>query len=244
MENIDRSFHAQGSPEWYAERLAKFTSSKVAALLVTNKKAGQVFGDGAWTYIYEKISEMATGMIAETFGGNDATDWGNAHEPDGDFMYKKIKQIETIECGFITLNEAYGGSPDRLVGLDGLTEIKCPYNSANHIRHLDLESADDFRTEYPKYYTQVQGNLYATDRVWCDFISFDPRPKIEALQIKILRIYRDETMIRNIEECVGLATELVYDRFERMILSNLAEYNLIQPGTNLLDAANKPLLLN
>jgi hypothetical protein len=237
MENLDKSFHSQGSPEWYAERLGKFTSSKVAALLVTSKKAGQVFGDGAWTYIYEKMAEMSTGLVAETFGGNDATDWGIAHEPDAIEMYQHVKKQAVDACGFQTYSDAYGGSPDGMVLLDGILEVKCPYNSTNHLRNLDLESADDFKDEYKNYYTQIQGNLFATKRVWCDFISFDPRPKIEPLQIKIIRIYRDETMIRSIEERVDMATDILVERFERMIKANMSEYNLLPGATQHLLSA-------
>lgn len=222
MEGFDKSFNAQGSPEWYEERLGKFTSSKASCLLVSSKSPGQVFGEGAWTYIYEKIYELATGLVADEFDGNDATDWGLAHEPDADEMYCHIKKLKTEECGFVKYNDAFGGSPDRLVGTDGITEIKCPKNGTNHMKFLDIESADDFKSDYKKYYTQIQGNLLATKREWCDFISFDPRPKIEPLQIKIIRIYRDAVMIKNLEDRIELGAEIIVNRFEYMIKTGLA----------------------
>lgn len=217
MEAVDRSFHQQGSPEWFAERLGKFTSSKVSSLLVTSKKAGQMFGDGAWTYIYEKMDEITTGIVNDGFKGNDATDWGLAHENDAYSLYEIVKGIKTQECGFVIYNEAFGGSPDRFVGEDGILETKCPYIGANHMRLMDLECADDFKIEYPKYYSQIQGNLLTTKRVWCDFISYDPRQRLEFLSMKILRIYRDEAMIKNIDERVDAGMKIVTDRVELMI---------------------------
>lgn len=226
MEGIDKSFHEQGSPEWFAERLGKFTSSKIASLLVTSKKVGETFGDGAWTYIYEKIYELATGLVADQFKGNDSTDWGLAHEPDAFDMYKHVTKLEIETCGFVKFNEAFGGSPDALVNSEGIIEIKCPHNGVNHMKYMDIESADEFQSTYKAHYTQIQGNLLATKRQWCDFVSFDPRPKIEPLQIKILRIYRDATMIKTIEERIELGAEEINKRFEYMLKTSFERLKL------------------
>jgi hypothetical protein len=232
MENIDRSFHPQGSAEWHAERFRKFTSSKVNCLLVTSKTAGEPFGDGAWTYIYEKLDEWATGIIEENgFKGNDATDWGLANEPEAIGLYQIIKGYKVDLCGFETYSESFGGSPDGKVNADGIIEIKCPYVGSNHMALMDLESADQFKKFYKKYYTQIQSNLFVTQKEWCDFVSFNPRPKIELLQMKIIRIYRDEAMIKEIDQRVELATEVLTERFEYMINKNIELFNSIKKAS-------------
>jgi hypothetical protein len=221
MENIDRSFHPQGSPEWYGERFKKFTSSKAACLLVTSKTPGQEFGDGAWTYIYEKMDEWVTGIIEENgFKGNDATDWGLANEPEAIGLTQIVRGYKVEPCGFETYSETFGGSPDGKIGTDGILEIKCPYVGANHTALLDLESADDFKKFYKKYYTQIQSNLLVTKREWCDFISFNPRAKNILLQIKIIRIYRDEKMITEIDQRQQLATDILLERMDYIIRNN------------------------
>lgn len=232
MEGIDISFHPQGSPEWFAERFKKFTSSKAHCLLVKSTKAGEIFGDGAWTYIYEKMDEWATGVIEENgFKGNDATDYGIAYEPDARDMYQRVRGYDVRLCGFETYNESFGGSPDAKVNTDGILEIKVPFLGANHMAYMDLESADQFKKFYKKHYTQIQSNLLVTKKEWCDFVSYNPRPKIELLQIKILRIYRDEEMIKDIEERVELATDILTERFDWMIKSNTALFDKIKKAS-------------
>lgn len=232
MEGIDRSFHAQGSPEWFAERFKKFTSSKMHCLLVRSKTAGEVFGDGAWTYIYEKMDEWSTGIVEENgFKGNDATDYGLAYEDDARDMIQKVRGYKVELCGFETYNDSFGGSPDGLVDKHGILEIKVPFIGTNHMAYMDLENADQFKKFYKKHYTQIQSNLLVTKREWCDFCSFNPRPKIELLQIKLIRIYRDEEMIKDIDESVALATDILTERFEYMIKSNTELFDKIKKAS-------------
>lgn len=231
MEGIDISFHAQGSAEWFEERLGKFTSSKVKCLLVTSKTPGEAFGDGAWTYLYEKLNELTTGTVEENgFKGSDATDWGIAHEPEAIEMYQYIKKLTVEACGFETYNESYGGSPDGKIHDDnntdrGIIEVKCPYVGVNHLKFMDMETADEFKKDYKDYYCQIQSNLLVTNRIWCDFISYDPRQRLEAMQIKIIRIYRDEAFIKNLQERVELAIAVLIETLEKMLKKSIAFYN-------------------
>jgi hypothetical protein len=79
-----------------------------------------------------------------------------------------------------------------LIGTDGLIEVKCP-KSVTHLLTFRRGIASN-------YLLQVQGELLATGRQWCDFVSYDPRNLKHPLYIE--RIQRDEGLIGNIRAAV------------------------------------------
>jgi len=84
---------------------------------------------------------------------------------------------------------------------DGMVEIKCP----NTATHFDTLLAGKMPT---KYMPQVQWQMACANRLWNDFVSFDPRAP-EGLQLFITRIERDDKYIANLENEVHLfLTEL------------------------------------
>ena len=56
-------------------------------------------------------------------------------------------------------------------------EIKCPYNSSNHLRNLLLEDAEDLLDLHPDYYWQIISYLWLTNLKKAKFCSYDPRYK-------------------------------------------------------------------
>ena len=85
------------------------------------------------------------------------------------------------------------GTPDGLVGEDGIIEVKCPFNPLNHLANIRTgEQIMDYRW-------QIQGYLWITDRKWCDFMSFDPRFP-EHLRLSVHRVDRSEPMIQELAE--------------------------------------------
>ena len=105
-------------------------------------------------------------------------------------------------------------SPDSLIGDDGLLEIKCP-NSSTHIQTLRGAKID------PDYYKQVQWQMGCTGRVWCDFVSFDPRMPAH-LQMHTTRVKRDSTLIMEMES----AARVFLAEMDEMI----AELNKLYPA--------------
>jgi len=91
--------------------------------------------------------------------------------------------------------EGTHASPDRLVGEDGLVEIKCP-NSATHLDTLLSKKVP------AKYITQMQWQMAVTGRKWCDFVSYDPRFP-EQHQVFVQRIERDDEHIAQLEKDVA-----------------------------------------
>lgn len=198
----------QGSDLWLKIKIGKFSSSEAHRLIF---KKGNLT-DKAKKYIHEKVAEILTGE-QKNFD-SEATIWGHQNEPLADEAFTLKTGIETKECGFIMVNEFYGGSPDRLIGDEALTEIKCPFNSANHIKHCSLKDVEDFKSECPEYYYQIQSNLNVTGRAYAFFISYDPR--VTQCPLYVLLVKRDEKDIQLINECLEVATNELKTILEKL----------------------------
>ena len=198
----------QGTPEWFNERLFHFTSSELYKLMTKPKsKQDQEAGKPSKTaeeYIFEKLAEDLTGRCDDSLDTK-ALRWGETYEADARLAYETVTGNSVDLCGFIEWSRIFGGSPDGLVGEDGIIEIKCPFNSSNHVRYLLLENQYELNGLKPEYYAQIQGNLLVTGRKWCDFISYDPRCVRAEFALKILRVNRDEEFIKRIKEALDRA---------------------------------------
>lgn len=178
-----RRFHnvKQGTDEWQELRLGRATSSKFQAVMTKGKRKGEEFGKTFFTYIHDLLAEKHTGQTRDF--SSKATEWGNLYEPVARAEYSDRTFINVEQIGFCSLGEYIGASTDGLVSTNGILEIKCPENPANHI--------DYCLNGLPKQYiAQIQGGLYVTGREYCDFVSFDPRFE-EKDWMYIQRVYRD-----------------------------------------------------
>lgn len=109
-------------------------------------------------------------MGLEVFEGNEATRWGEENEPVALAAYEHWQQTKVDLCGFVPHQEHdwLGGSPDFMVGLEGMGEIKCPMSR-------------EIAIEIPAYYmAQAQGLMEICNRDWCDFVYWTP----EAMRVR------------------------------------------------------------
>lgn len=174
----------QGSPEWHSYRAGHATASRFADIMA---------GKGAReAYLYELVAERLAGPMRDA--GGMAKDWGSEAED----LARKAYMIRTgdfvQQVGFAVHDRIkwVGASTDGIVGLDGLVEIKSPFNSGIHARTLAQGMPD-------AHYWQVLGNLWIYNRQWLDFCSFDPAfPAPYDLYIK--RIDRVESSIKHLEK--------------------------------------------
>lgn len=179
----------QGSPEWIAARIGKVSASRIADMMAKTKSG---YSTSRANYAAELVAERLTGTKAEKFT-NAAMAHGTEQEPVARVMYEFMRDVTVTEVGVVlhpTIEMACA-SPDGLVGTDGLVEIKCPL-TATHIETLLGGSVDG------KYVKQMQFQMACTGRLWCDFVSFDPRMSGD-MQIHIQRVPRDGAMIVEIE---------------------------------------------
>ena len=156
----------QGSPEWLEARKGKLTASNVGAAL----------GLCSWTsrkVAYERA------MGTDTFEGNDATRWGTANEPNALLAYSAHTGNLVEPTGLHVHEHAHwlAGSPDGLIGTEGMVEAKCPYWSKTPHQTIPLY-----------YYLQINLCLECADREWCDFISWKPGA------YKVIRVTRDRDL--------------------------------------------------
>jgi hypothetical protein len=188
----------QRTEDWYAARLGKATASRFKDAIATKKQTEKQKKDGLpgdpmqaqLDYCTELVVERLTGQRAQKFV-TAAMQWGD-HEPAARAAYERVTGRIVEETGFVAHDTLMAGcSPDGLVDWDGLIEIKCPFNTANHIETL--------LNGMPAEHTaQVQGQMWITGREWCDFVSYDPRMP-EALQLHVQRIPRDPSFIADLE---------------------------------------------
>lgn len=191
----------QRTPEWFASRLGRVTASRIGDLMARTKTG---YGASRANYMAELVCERLTGVKADGFTSA-AMQWGVDQEAPAKAAYTFMTDNEVEEAGFIEHPSIAmaGASPDGMIGADGLIEVKCP-NSASHIETLLSEAIDG------KYLLQMQFQMACTGRVWCDFVSFDPRLPAE-MQLWIKRVKRDDGKIEEIEkEIHQFLNELTY----------------------------------
>ena len=179
----------QRTDEWFAARLGKVTASRVADVMAKTKTGYSTSRDN---YMAQLICERLTGQRQESYS-NAAMDWGTQTEPLARAAYEIHKSVLVDEVGLI--DHPYlpmcAASPDGLVDIDGMVEIKCPNTST----HFDTLLANKMPA---KYMPQVQWQMACANRLWVDFVSFDPRAP-EGLQLFITRIDRDDKYILSME---------------------------------------------
>lgn len=183
----------QGSALWQMERVGKVTASRISDVMATGK--GGAPSVTRQNYMAELISERLAGFPYETYS-NAAMAWGTETEPDARAHYEFVNDVTVEEVGLINhpLIENAAASPDGLVGLDGLVEIKCP-NTATHIKFLQTQELDR------RYVFQMQWQMSCAERAWCDFVSFDPRLPTN-LSYRSKRVMRDSEVISLLEDNV------------------------------------------
>lgn len=171
----------QRSPEWFAARAGKVTASRVADVMAKTKSG---YAASRKNYMAELLCQRLTGTVEESYS-NAAMQRGTELEPVARSAYEVDIGAMVQECGLIIhpTIASFGASPDGLVGLDGLVEIKCP-NTATHIDFLRSGKPDG------RYLWQMAAQMACTNRDWCDFVSYDDRMP-EWAQYKRVRIERD-----------------------------------------------------
>jgi hypothetical protein len=172
----------QGSEAWLRIRLGTPTTSNFGKIITPTGKPSSQSDD----YLNELLGQLLAGKV-EDFYKTPAMQRGNDLEPEAVDYYERYYGSATKEVGFVTTRDGrIGCSPDRLVGKDGLLEVKCPMYK-QHVKNLRSGEIDN------KYYPQVQGQLLLTKRDWCDWMSYHPD-----MPASIVRIERDDDYLEKL----------------------------------------------
>ena len=175
----------QGSREWQAARLGIPTASGFERILTPTGKLS-ASADG---YMCQLLAEQLIGQPMD-LADTGFMQRGSTMEAEAVKYYELQRGVDTAKVGFCLRDDGrVGCSPDRLVGDDGLLEIKCPAAPV-HVMYM-LEG-------FPKkYMPQVQGQLWITGRKWCDCLSYNPE-----LPPALLRVERDEEYIEKLSDAM------------------------------------------
>ncbi len=175
----------QGSPEWYQARLGMITASRFDAVKAKSKD-GKGYGKTRYDYLLELASERLFQEMDESYT-NAAMERGKRLEADARAAYQTDYEVDVTQVGFFRLDDWVGASPDGLIDVDGLLEIKCPKGKI-YLQHKDTGMLVN------DYKHQTQGQLWITGRQWCDFVVYHPKA-----DLLVTRLYRDEEYIKMLE---------------------------------------------
>ena len=193
----------QGSEEWLAVRRGMVTASVVGQLITakTLKPAANDYSRGLTATL---VAERITGWTDPVYVSDDMFR-GTVEEPIARAKYAE-HHAPVTEVGFMVRDEGdwrLGYSPDGLVGVDGLIEIKS--------RRSKAQVATILADEVPlTNVAQLQAGLLVTGRKWIDYVSFSA-----GLPLYVKRVYPDPAWHAAIVEAVTaferVATEMVAD---------------------------------
>lgn len=193
-------------------RLGRVTASQVSKIL---GKDDEKFTQTGESYLYEVAAQILTGQTSEEVF-NKALDWGNTYEPEAvarlqrEYPELPIEYFGIENPQFFSLMELEGfagGSPDGKIADKYCVEVKCPYNSAIHLKNIAITDNEGLKSEHPDYYAQLQMNLMCTGCELGLFVSYDPRNLFKPLHVVVIQ--SDVELQNKIFKKVSLAREFV-----------------------------------
>jgi hypothetical protein len=180
------------------------TSSNFHKIITPQGKPSKQWREYACVLISERILQrkidfykspaMERGLIVEA----EAADW-----------YEFDQDVTVQRGGFITDdNHTIGCSPDRLVGDQGLLEIKAPLPQTQVEYWISGEVNERFRP-------QLQGQLYVSQRSWVDIVCWhDVIPKV------VMRVEPDEKFIKALDRELQIFNYFIERVMERICATN------------------------
>lgn len=159
----------QGTEQWFDARIGIPSGSNAENIMTakTMKLSAQAEG-----YALKLAAEIITGRsLEEGLDHVPAVMQGKLLEPEAAAAYafeQGIGENDMRAIGFVTDDDrVYGASPDRLIGDEGLLELKCPQPNT-HLKYMTCGFGMD-------YYFQVVMQLMACpERKWVDRVSYCP----------------------------------------------------------------------
>lgn len=180
----------QQTPEWFEAKKLKMGASHAGVIMANGK--------GLDTYVKELLADYYSEGEKEIYTNADIQR-GIELEPLARELYSIKTGNDVIEVGGYEYDKYTFVSPDGLVGDDGGVEIKC--HSDKVFVELLLHEVID-----PKYYAQIQMNLYCTERKWWDYVGYNQNIKP---YIYIKRIEPDSVAFEKIEKGLKTGKELL-----------------------------------
>lgn len=185
----------QGSDAWDTIRLGKPTASEFKKIITPEGKTSTQWRGYARLLIAELILKR---QVNNAIADSSWMQRGKELEGQAVLEYEAHRNVDTQFIGFVTTDDdKVGCSPDRLVGGDGLLELKCPAPQTQVAYLLDEEVSKEYKP-------QLQGQLFVTGREWVDIFSYHPE-----LPFNIVRVTRDDVYIRSLESLLERVTDYI-----------------------------------
>jgi hypothetical protein len=173
----------QYSDEYDRLKLGIPTSSNFKKIISPQGKPSTSWKKYAYHLIAERLLDRQVDSYTSPY-----MERGLALESDAAEFYEMLRNRPLEKIGFITNDDkTVGCSPDRLIGDDGLLEIKVPAPQTQ-IEYLLTGQIDR------EYWPQLQGQLFVSQREFVDIISYHPE-----LPPSIIRVERDDVFIACLE---------------------------------------------
>lgn len=166
----------QGSDEWIQERLGLLTASEMKLIITPKLKVADNINSRA--HFYELLAQRISKHVEPSFVSDDMLRGADEEILARDLYAEKYAPVEQV--GFVT-NDSFGftlgGSPDGLVGADGLIEAKSRRQKFQIETILTGTMPDD-------YLIQAQTLLLVTGRKWLDFLSYSNGLPMIAIRVE------------------------------------------------------------
>lgn len=227
----------QTSDNFQESRFGKFTASEVHRLMASGSRpmtdaelearpkgerkttVKTMFGDGAITYINEKIAECLTGESKPSVGSV-ATQWGLDNEVDAVMYFemitgKKVQHFGVNDYKFFPYLTTGGCSPDGIIQAENANvQVKCPYLAANIIPYLLIKGdrQDWLKTNEYEYYVQCQFEMMCCNTEKCYFVVFAGSDRMieHYHRMVVIELLPDVELQQEIAERVKAASEILF----------------------------------
>ena len=216
--------------EWKAARCGLITASRISDVLSFNQPSASVAKENGFKLVREAVAAGLKGaesgeregyrmeLVAERLTGqvDDSvfqTKWlreGTEQEPYARAAYEVATGNYLDQHSFV-LHPQWdftGASPDGICGRGGV-QIKCP-KSTTHLKWMDAGIVP------PEHVPQMMWEIECFELDWLDFVSYDARMIQESFQLFIVRLHRNEEILKQYRLSVLEFEEEIRCQIERL----------------------------
>lgn len=192
----------QGDETWHAARVGCITASNFADCCQKLKN-----GDFS-----AKAKQLAFKLAIERISGTALSEdkfetWemrrGRELEPEARYAHEQRIGVMVEQTGIVKTDDGlFGASVDGFIGEDGQSEYKA-FVAPTSLMPILLDN------DIGDCVYQVQGQLWVTNKKWCDFCLYCPALKSIGKELTIFRVNRDEDFIEKMETDLLAFNQLV-----------------------------------
>lgn len=200
------------------------TTATAIYLTIAGIEQLDIIPSSAMTYI-DEVAEEIIYKKQDTFGGSNATDWGNEYEYLAAITFKErnLYVPDNPKIAFCEIEGLETGcSPDDTENKTTPSEYKSPYSKKVHRRHLEITNDLDLLSYDSQKYYQMHHQIFVLGAEHGFWSSFDPRllemsPRHQARALHTIRVERNDSLCKQfhtrILEAIEVRDKIVSDFF-------------------------------